>query len=299
MHSDTAPAVRPPHDEDSSGAHAKGAARPAPTWDPQQYLRHASHRARPFRDLIGRIPDLPTGPGRPARIADLGCGPGNVTALLAERWPDADITGFDLSPEMLRRATEEYAGPTPGGGSLAFAHGDLGSWLPEGTYDLIVSNAALQWVPGHPGSFAPWINGLRPGGTFAFQIPGNFTAPSHALLHALCDTPRWRERLAGHGARYIHVLEPGDYLDRLTQLGCTADVWESTYHQLLTGPDPVLDWVKGTALRPVLTALGDDRAAVDEFLAAYRDLLRAAYPAGPRGTVFPFRRVFAVARKEG
>ncbi|KJY17283.1 trans-aconitate methyltransferase [Streptomyces sp. WM6373] len=267
----------------------------APTWDPQQYLRHAGHRTRPFLDLLTRIPELPT---RPARIADLGCGPGNVTELLATRWPEAAITGFDLSPEMLKRATEQYAGPTAGGGSLDFRHGDIAGWLPEEPYDLIVSNAALQWVPGHPGSFGAWINGLRPGGTFAFQIPGNFTAPSHALLAEQCDTPRWRSRLAGHGARYIHLLEPAEYLARFTALGCAADVWETTYHQLLQGPDPVLDWVKGTALRPVLTALGDDREAVDAFLTEYRDRLRAAYPSGPRGTVFPFRRIFAVARKE-
>ncbi|MEU2449991.1 trans-aconitate 2-methyltransferase [Streptomyces sp. NPDC012765] len=267
----------------------------APTWDPQQYLRHSGHRTRPFLDLLTRIPELPHGP---ARIADLGCGPGNVTTLLTDRWPDARITGFDLSREMLHRADEEYAGPTPGGGSLDFRHGDLATWLPEEPYDLIVSNAALQWVPGHPGSFGAWINGLRPGGTFAFQIPGNFTAPSHALLAEQCDTPRWRARLAGHGARYIHLLEPAEYLARFTALGCTADVWETTYHQLLQGPDPVLDWVKGTALRPVLTALGDDHDAVDAFLTEYRDRLRAAYPTGPRGTVFPFRRIFAVARKE-
>ncbi|MCX4629464.1 trans-aconitate 2-methyltransferase [Streptomyces sp. NBC_01443] len=284
MHSDIASARIP-----TATTHA------APTWDPQQYLRHAGHRTRPFLDLLNRIPELPT---RPARIADLGCGPGNVTALLAERWPEAHITGFDLSPEMLRRATGEYAGKTTGGGSLDFHHGDLASWLPEEPYDLIVSNAALQWVPSHPGSFAAWINGLRPGGTFAFQIPGNFSAPSHALLAELCDTPRWRGRLSGHGARYIHLLEPAEYLARFTELGCAVDTWETTYHQLLAGPDPVLDWVKGTALRPVLTALGEDRGAVDAFLAEYRDLLREAYPTGPRGTVFPFRRIFAVARKE-
>ncbi|MGW6787425.1 trans-aconitate 2-methyltransferase [Streptomyces sp. NPDC054987] len=267
----------------------------APTWDPQQYLRHAGHRTRPFLDLLARIPELPN---RPARIADLGCGPGNVTELLATRWPEAAITGFDLSPEMLQRATDQHAGPTAGGGSLDFRRGDIADWLPEEPYDLIVSNAALQWVPGHPGSFGTWINGLRPGGTFAFQIPGNFTAPSHTLLAEQCDTPRWRSRLAGHGARYIHLLEPAEYLARFTALGCTADVWETTYHQLLHGPDPVLEWVKGTALRPVLTALGDDREAVDAFLTEYRDRLRAAYPSGPRGTVFPFRRIFAVARRE-
>ncbi|WP_328926081.1 trans-aconitate 2-methyltransferase [Streptomyces sp. NBC_00190] len=284
MHSDTAQAGIP-----------AATAPSAPTWDPHQYLRHAGHRTRPFLDLLTRIPELPT---RPARIADLGCGPGNVTALIAGRWPEARITGFDLSPQMLHRAAEEYGGPTDGGGSLDFRHADLVGWLPEEPYDLIVSNAALQWVPGHPGSFGAWINGLRPGGTFAFQVPGNFSAPSHAILAELCDAPRWRSRLAGHGTRYIHLLEPAEYLARFTELGCAADVWETTYHQLLQGPDPVLDWVKGTALRPVLTALGDDRDAVNAFLAEYRDRLREAYPSGPRGTVFPFRRIFAIARKE-
>ncbi|MGW1764720.1 methyltransferase domain-containing protein [Streptomyces sp. NPDC002073] len=309
-----------------------------PHWDPAQYLRHAGHRARPFLELLARIPELPAGapgavpagrdgglPGGGPRIADLGCGPGNVTALLADRWPTARITGFDLSEDMLARARKEYAGPTPGGGSLDFRPADLTGWRPgagtdagsgagpgtapgpdsgsgadpgEEPYDLIVSNAALQWVPGHEELFAAWTAGLRPGGTFAFQVPGNFDAPSHRLLAALCDGPRWRARLSGHGERPAPVLEPAGYLARLGALGCAADVWETTYLQLLPGPDPVLDWVKGTALRPVLTALADDPQVADAFLAEYRDLLREAYPPGPHGTVFPFRRIFAVAVKE-
>ncbi|MFD7232694.1 trans-aconitate 2-methyltransferase [Streptomyces sp. NPDC059881] len=267
-----------------------------PTWDPQQYLRHSGHRTRPFLDLLARIPELPHGT-RPARIADLGCGPGNVTVLLADRWPDARITGFDLSPEMLARAEKEYAGPTAGGGLLDFRPADAAHWTPDEPYDLIVSNAALQWVPSHPESFATWIDGLAPGGTLAFQVPGNFTSPSHALLGELCDAPQWRDRLDGQGRRFVHVLEPADYLIRLADLGCATDTWETTYLQLLTGEDPVLDWVKGTALRPVLTALERDEEATEEFLTQYRDLLRKAYPPGPHGTVFPFRRIFAVARK--
>ncbi|MFI6700137.1 trans-aconitate 2-methyltransferase [Streptomyces sp. NPDC050509] len=270
---------------------------PAPTWDPSQYLRHAGHRTRPFLDLLARIPDLPDhpeGPGGAPRIADLGCGAGNVTALLADRWPTARITGFDNSPEMLARATEEYAGPTPGGGTLDFRPGDAAHWTPGEPYGLIVSNAALQWVPNHPDSFAAWTGALAPGGTFAFQVPGNFTAPSHTLLADLCATPRWRDRL---NVRAVGVLTPEDYLTRLMDLGCETDVWETTYLQLLPGEDPVLDWVKGTALRPVLTALSDDPAAAQEFTATYRDLLRDAYPPGPHGTVFPFRRIFAVAHK--
>ncbi|MFD4154535.1 trans-aconitate 2-methyltransferase [Streptomyces hydrogenans] len=267
----------------------------APVWDPRQYLHHTPHRTRPFLDLLQRIPRLPDG-DRPARIADLGCGPGNVTALLADRWPDAHITGFDLSPEMLERAEKDWSGTTSGGGWLDFRPADAAHWTPTEPYDLIVSNAALQWVPNHPESFAAWIGGLRPGGTLAFQVPGNFTSPSHALLGELCARPEWRARLGDQGRRFVHILEPADYLARLTALGCETDVWETVYCQLLQGEDAVLDWVKGTALRPVLTTLADDPAATEAFLAAYRDLLREAYPPGPHGTVFPFRRVFAVAR---
>ncbi|MFC0600275.1 trans-aconitate 2-methyltransferase [Streptomyces palmae] len=266
-----------------------------PRWDPQQYLRHAGHRTRPFLDLLARIPRLPA-EGRPARIADLGCGPGNVTALLADRWPDALITGLDNSPEMLAEA-QRYAGPTAGGGRLDFRAADAAHWAPDRHYDLIVSNAALQWVPGHADSFPAWVDALTPGGVLAFQVPGNFTSPSHALLGELCDAPRWRERLGGQGRDFVHVLDPVGYLERLAVLDCEVDAWETTYVQLLPGPDPVLDWVKGTALRPVLTALADDPPAREEFLAEYRDLLRKAYPAGPYGTPFPFRRIFAVARR--
>ncbi|MFI1538816.1 trans-aconitate 2-methyltransferase [Streptomyces anandii] len=268
---------------------------PAPTWDPAQYLRHAGHRARPFTDLLARVPEPPA--DRP-RIADLGCGPGNVTALLAGRWPTARITGYDNSTEMLDKAVVEHAGPTPGGGRLEFVHADARTWTPAEPHDLIVSNATLQWVPGHAGRFADWVAALRPGGTFAFQVPGNFAAPSHRLMRDLAGSARFRDRLDGVLRHEDAVHEPAAYLERLTALGCTADVWETTYVHLLHGEDPVLDWVKGTGLRPVLTALADEPAVRDAFLAEYRSALRAAYPAGPQGTPFPFRRIFAVATKE-
>ncbi|MFH9074151.1 trans-aconitate 2-methyltransferase [Streptomyces alboflavus] len=272
----------------------------SPTWDPDQYLRHSGHRARPFLDLLARVPRLPAAAdGRPPRVADLGCGPGNVTVLLAERWPDAHITGYDNSPQMLEQAAA-LAGPTAGGGRLEFEAADAGAWAPApGTYDLILSNATLQWVPGHADRFPDWVAALRPGGVLAVQMPANFQAPSHALMRELCASGRWRERLGGVLRHADAVLEPGAYLELLAGLGCEADVWESTYQQLLGGDDPVLDWVKGTGLRPVLTALADDPSARDAFLGEYRDLLRVAYPAGAHGTVFPFRRLFAVARKGG
>ncbi|MEU4090295.1 trans-aconitate 2-methyltransferase [Streptomyces aureus] len=269
-------------------------AAPSPTWDPGQYLRHARHRARPYADLLAQVGDLP---GDPARIADLGCGPGNVTAHLAGRWPAARITGYDNSADMLARA-EEYAGPTAGGGRLDFAHADLTDWTPAETYDLITSNAALQWVPGHLDALPGWLDALAPGGTLAFQMPRNTDAPLHVLLRELAGSPRWKGLVGDTPRAADSVHDPVVYLDRLESAGCRTNVWETTYMQLLTGEDPVLDWAKGTALRPVLTALADDPEATDDFLAAYRDLLREAYPARPYGTVLPFRRLFAVARKE-
>ncbi|MER6351373.1 trans-aconitate 2-methyltransferase [Streptomyces sp. NPDC001634] len=263
-----------------------------PTWDPGQYLRHAGHRARPFVDLLARVPALP---GDPPRIADLGCGPGNVTVLLADRWSTAHIVGYDNSPEMLDKAITEHEGPTPGGGRLDFSFADARTWVPPEPYDLILSNATLQWVPGHAGRFPDWIAGLAPGGTFAFQVPGNFDSPSHQLMRELAHSARWKDRLADTLRHDDAVLTPGAYLEHLTALGCTVDVWETTYLHLLEGEDPVLDWVKGTGLRPVLTELGEE---AEEFLADYRTALREAYPATGHGTVFPFRRIFAVATKE-
>ncbi|AZM46461.1 trans-aconitate 2-methyltransferase [Streptomyces sp. WAC 06738] len=259
----------------------------SPSWDPQQYLRHEGPRTRPLADLLARVGELP---GRPPRIADIGCGTGNGTALLAARWPAAHVTGYDSSAAMLRTAAA-HAGPTPGGGRIDFARADLADWTPEpGAYDLILGNAVLQWVPDHWEHFPRWLAGLAPGGTFAFQVPGNYDAPSHALMRQLTRDPRWRERLRGV-LRDQPVLQPVAYLELLCDLGCAGDAWETTYTHLLHGPDPVLDWVKGTGLRPVLDALGAD---ADAFVTAYAALLRTAYPPGPHGTPFPFRRIFAL-----
>ncbi|MDT0310579.1 trans-aconitate 2-methyltransferase [Streptomyces sp. DSM 44917] len=261
---------------------------PTPHWDPGRYERHSAHRGRPLADLLHRIPPLPSAA---PRIADLGCGPGRPTLAVAERWPAARVTGYDNAPAMLAEAA---ALARPG---LDFAHADLSAWRPAEPFDLILSNAALHWVPGHADRFAGWVAGLRPGGVLAFQVPGNFGAPTHALLRELCAAPRWRGRLGAVLRHEDAVLTPAGYLAALTALGCSADVWETTYLHVLPGEDPVLDWACGTALRPVLAALAEDPAAREAFLAEYRDALRGAYPPGPDGTVLPFRRVFAVARK--
>ena len=241
-------------------------------------------RSRPFFELVGRVRAVD-----PAHVVDLGCGTGELTATLAARWPAAHIEGIDASPAMITEAGR-YAGA-----GLRFTVGDLADWRPDRPVDVIVSNAALQWVPAHHDLLPRWVESLNPGGWLAFQVPGNFDAPSHMILRAVCESPRWRGRLAAV-PRWGPVAAPAGYLDRLAGLGCRVDAWETTYLQVLPGDDPVLEWVKGTALRPVFSAL--DAEAATGFLAEYADRLREAYPRTPYGTVFPFRRIFVVARRE-
>jgi trans-aconitate 2-methyltransferase len=255
-----------------------------PIWDPDQYRRYADERSRPFFELTGRIDAKP-----PARVVDLGCGDGALTATLAARWPGALVEGVDRSPEMIAGAGER-AIP----GRLRFSRADVREWRPDGPVDVLVSNAVLQWVPGHADLLGGWVDALAPGGWLAFQVPGNDRAPTHALLDELRAAPRWRERLAD-AAPGPRVLEPGEYLARLTALGCAVDAWETTYQHVMAGPDPVLEWVKGSALRPVLSVL--DGAEREAFLGAYAARLREAYPPRPFGTVMPFRRIFVVARR--
>ncbi|KJS58403.1 methyltransferase domain-containing protein [Streptomyces rubellomurinus] len=261
----------------------------APVWDPTQYLRFADERTRPLHELLARVPALPH-PGAEV-VIDIGCGPGNSTAALRERWPHARLTGVDSSAPMLATARTE------GEPTAAYLLADARDYDPAPVRpDLIVSNATLQWVDGHLALLPRWADALEPGGVLAFQVPGNFDAPSHTLLADLRRSARWRDAL-GTGAVRAGVHPPERYLDALAAAGCRPDVWETTYSTLLAGPEPVLEWVKGSALRPVLTRLTDpaDRAA---FLAEYGRLLREAYPAGPYGTVFPFRRIFAVGVKQ-
>lgn len=265
----------------------------SPEWDPGQYLRHCGDRFRPLAELLARVPALP---GEPApRIADLGCGPGTPGLALSDRWPGAHVTGYDNSPAMLERA-RRHEGSTSNGGHLEFVHADIGAWRPGEHFDLIFTNAALHWIPGHTALFPAWTEALPPGGVLALQVPGNFSAPSHTLLAELRNSPRWRHRL-GTGPHREPVLDPAGYWSALAPLGCDTDAWETTYLHLLQGEDPVLEWMKGSTLRPVLALLADDAPARDAFLADYREALREAYPATPYGTPFPFRRIFAVAVK--
>lgn len=255
-------------------------------WDPAKYVQFGDYRDRPFFDLTGRIHA-----DRPAQVVDLGCGPGNLTATLAERWPDADVVGVDSSAEMLAKAAPR----SEGNKSLRFELDDIADWKPSAETEVVVSNAALQWVPGHQDMMRTWLDVLRPGAWFALQVPGNFNAPSHALLRELAGSPRWEPKLGGVLRGGESVGEPAEYLHLMLDAGYSADAWETTYLQVLRGKDAVLEWVRGTALRPVLATLSATEAA--EFEAEYAAMLREAYPPTGHGTVFPFRRIFAVGCK--
>jgi len=251
------------------------------TWDPDRYLEFADERGRPFADLLARV-----GAADPDLVVDLGCGPGQLTATLARRWPGALVQGLDSSAAMVERA-QEHAG-----GRLSFRVADLRTWRPKEPVDVLVSNATLQWVPDHRALLPRLVDAVRPGGWFAFQVPGNFDEPSHRILNELAAAPRYTA--ATRGLQGPAAAGPGDYLADLAGLGCRVDAWETTYLHVLHGPDPVFRWISGTGARPVLQALDPEQRST--FEAEYRARLTAAYPPQPYGTVLPFRRVFVVAQ---
>jgi trans-aconitate 2-methyltransferase len=250
-------------------------------WDAAQYLRFGGERSRPFFDLLSRI-----GADAPDYVVDLGCGPGNLTAVLADRWPGAEITGVDSSPEMIAAARA--------GRRLSFELGDVRDWQPARPPDVLVCNAVLQWVPGHHDLLARWADQLAPGGWLAFQLPGNFDQPSHVIVREMAESPRWKA-LVDDAKLNRQAGDPRQYAELLARPGYEVDAWETSYLHLLHGENPVAEWAKGTTLRPVLAALDEEQAAA--FLAEYEERVRAAYQPRPFGTFFPFRRVFTVAHR--
>jgi len=251
-------------------------------WDPRLYLAFGDERARPFHDLMSRV-----GADAPAEVVDLGCGPATLTVTLAARWPGAHVVGVDSSAEMVA-AAEDVDG-------IEVVQADLREWEPPGPVDVLVSNATLQWVPDHLALMPRLVAAVAAGGWLAFQVPGNFAEPSHVLLREVADSPRWSDRIGGDLVARPSSHDPETYLAALAGLGCAVDAWETTYLQVLPGDDAVLDWVSGTALRPILRVL--DQAERAEFTAEYGALLREAYPVRAYGTLLPYRRIFAVARR--
>lgn len=253
-----------------------------PRWDPTIYEQYGNERALPYFDLMARV-----NASEPARVFDLGCGPGTQTVLLAERWPEASVVGLDLSREMIEAARTLDS-------SAHFEVADIEEWMPPADADVLISNATLQWIPEHRELLVRWAAALKPGAWLAFQVPGNFSAPSHALMRMLADSPRWRAKLDGV-LRPALVGSAAEYLGLLEQNGIDTHAWETTYLHVLHGENPVLDWMRGTGLRPVLEALGDEDGQI--FETEYRALLAGAYIQEPHGVVFPFRRIFCVGRK--
>jgi trans-aconitate 2-methyltransferase len=251
------------------------------TWDPQQYGRFSGQRLRPALDLIARIPAE-----NPRSVVDLGCGTGNVTRILRERWPGAGIAGVDGSPQMLTEARKTES-------NIRWDQIDVAEWNPPEKFDLIFSNAALHWLDDHPALFARLFEKVAQGGVLAVQMPRNFAAPSHTLIHELAASPPWRQALAGL-VRPHPVLAPEVYYRLLASVARTLDIWETEYLQVLEGDNPVAEWTKGTWLAPLLSALEPRARAV--FEAEYRSRVLQAYPRQPDGkTLFPFRRLFIVA----
>src|SRR5690606_20132337 len=221
------------------------------------------------------------------RVADLGCGPGNATRLLAERWPEAAVVGIDSSADMLAKARGS-------GIRASWVEADIATWAPDRPFDLIYSNAALHWLDDHEELLPRLLRSVRPGGVLAVQMPRNFEAPSHALVHATARSGPWAEPLADV-PDWRPVQAPEWYYDLLAPKAAVLDIWETVYLHVLEGDDPVLRWTRSTALRRIAPALDEEQRAA--FEAAYAAGLREAYPRRADGrTLFPFRRLFKIGR---
>lgn len=254
------------------------------SWDPNQYLRFADERLRPALDLLAQVRQQ-----QPARVVDLGCGAGNVTAILKQRFPDADVLGVDGSEAMLAKA--RTAAP-----ECRFMLGDFASWEPDGPApELIYSNAALHWVSNHQALFPRLVSLLAPGGELAVQMPAMHDAPLRRLQLEVAARGPWSEFLRDSGfAR--DILSPGEYYDLLRPLASSLDIWETVYLHVLSGEDAVLQWASGSSLRPFLDRLPAELQG--EFKAAYAEALRPHYPRRADGaTLLPFRRLFVRASR--
>jgi len=249
-----------------------------PSWNADQYLKFAEERTQPCRDLVTRIavPNVRS-------AIDLGCGPGNSTSVLAERWPQAAITGLDNSKSMIDVARQELP-------QHRWIVDDIAGWASEDRgerFDVVFSNAALQWVPDHGSLYPKLFARVTPGGAFAAQVPANLNAPHHRLMREIASSAlRVRE---------WHSDPPAFYYDLLAPLSRRVDVWEIEYHHVLPDPEAIVEWYKGTGLRPFLEALKTDSER-EQFLSEYLKQLRPLFPSRADGRVLlPFRRLFVVA----
>lgn len=253
-------------------------------WDAGRYLRFAGERTQPAIDLAARI-DLDA----PRHIVDLGCGPGNSTAVLRACWPEADITAIDTSADMLDEARHAHAG-------IIFEQGDIAAWRPAAPYDLVFSNAAVQWVGDHEHLIPRLLGAVAAGGRLAVQMPRNHDFQTHALMRRVAAEGKWRDRLAG--ARDPSPVKPPEFYYDLLAPRCDRVVlWETNYIQVMPGIGAIIDWLRGTGLGPFLARLDDDEKP--RFLDRYAALLAEAFPAQSDGKVLlPYPRLFFIAAKE-
>lgn len=257
-----------------------------PDWDAAQYLRFEDERTRPPADLLARVPLR-----APKRCIDLGCGPGNSTELVAQRFPEAATEGLDSSPDMLEKARKRLP-------NLSFVLGDVATWSDAAGYDLIFANAVLQWLPDHQGLFPRLARSLAPGGALAVQMPNNLDEPSHVAMREVAAEGPWAERLANAKAERSAIGSFGDYRRWLMAAGCRVDIWQTTYVHALAGVEAIAEWFKSTGLKPYLDRLSAEEQAA--FLARYRERIAPAYPTEPDGKVLlRFPRLFIVATREG
>lgn len=255
-------------------------------WSAQQYLRFETERTRPALDLLARAADVAA-----QRIVDLGCGPGNSTELLANRFPRAAILGLDSSDDMLAKARARLP-------LARFEKADVSHWRCENSFDLIFANAVLQWIPDHVGVMVRMIAQLAPGGRLAVQMPDNFDQPSHALMRKVAARAPFSDKLASASAARETIGAFADYYEALAPHAVAIDIWRTTYVHALAGPDAIVEWVKATGLRPFLSPLDSEERRA--FLAQYRDEIARAYPPLSDGRVLlPFPRLFIVATRDG
>jgi trans-aconitate 2-methyltransferase len=253
-------------------------------WDAGQYVKFEDERTRPARDLLAQVP-LATA----RHVADLGCGPGNSTEILAARFPGAETVGLDSSSDMLASARKRLP-------NIKFEHADLNAWMPDRPYDLLFANAVFQWVPDHLAVLQRLLGALPAGGVLAVQMPDNLDEPSHALMRATAADGPWAARLGAAAAARDRLPAPATYYDRLRPLCRRLDLWHTAYNHPLDGAAAIVEWVKGTGLRPFVDPL--DPAMRADFLAAYGARLAAAYPPLTDGKVLlRFPRLFVVATR--
>jgi trans-aconitate 2-methyltransferase len=254
----------------------------AEDWSARQYLKFEDERTRPPRDLLAQVPL-----DSPRRIFDLGCGPGNSTELLIERYPQAEVVGLDSSPDMLRQARERLP-------DCAFVAGDLATWLPPERADLLFGNAVFQWVPEHPAVLRRLLEALPQGGVLAVQMPDNTGEPALALMRQVGQSGPWAAKVAQAAAARDDLPTTGDYYDLLRPLASHIDIWHTVYNHVMAGPEAIVEWFRGSALRPFLSPLDDDMRR--GFLADYTARIAAAYPRRFDGkALLRFPRLFILA----